>query len=136
MHVELPCVCMIDRLMIPAALPAPVCTSNADSAGGGGAGRRLLSEEHEQARRMVLDFHETRRSLQDFTRLTSLLTTLNIGPLPATPKADNPVVIGKSTDNKVRVHLHGCAECVRACVDDSVDTIYRECGSACAGGMW
>ncbi|GLC65996.1 hypothetical protein PLESTF_000370700 [Pleodorina starrii] len=36
-------------------------------------GRRLLSEEHEAARRMILEFHNTRRSVQEVQNLFSVL---------------------------------------------------------------
>ncbi|GIL97556.1 hypothetical protein Vretimale_3192 [Volvox reticuliferus] len=57
-----------------------------------GGQRRLLSEEHKQARRMVLDFHETRRSLQEARTLIDLLRRLNITSLSQTPKSNAPDV--------------------------------------------
>ncbi|EFJ40418.1 hypothetical protein VOLCADRAFT_99771 [Volvox carteri f. nagariensis] len=66
-------------------------------------GRRLLSEEHEKARRMVLDFHNTKRSLQEFTSLADLLRTTSDALLPETPRADNPIVIEKTADKDLFV---------------------------------
>ncbi|EFJ45511.1 hypothetical protein VOLCADRAFT_94248 [Volvox carteri f. nagariensis] len=58
-------------------------------------GRRLLSEEHEKARRMVLDFHNTKRSLQEFISLTNVLGVLSSISLSSKPKAENPVLVSK-----------------------------------------
>ncbi|GIL58782.1 hypothetical protein Vafri_13773 [Volvox africanus] len=67
-----------------------------DGSAGGGRRRLLTSEAHEQARRMVLDFHETRRSLQEFMTLTDILNAVAGITLSELPLAENPVIIGQS----------------------------------------
>ncbi|GLC41100.1 hypothetical protein PLESTM_001155800 [Pleodorina starrii] len=41
-------------------------------------GRRLLSEEHESARRMLLDFHNSRRSAQEFRTVRDVVRNLGV----------------------------------------------------------
>ncbi len=53
---------------------------------------------------MVLDFHGTRRSLQEVSTLTSLLKTLGISSLSQVPKTDSTVVVGK---NPAKVRCDG-----------------------------
>ncbi|EFJ40417.1 hypothetical protein VOLCADRAFT_99770 [Volvox carteri f. nagariensis] len=111
---------MAGRALLLAALLAGACLSvagavtnksavainvtihvQAGSAGGRttSSRRRLLSEAHEQARRMVMDFHNTRRSVQAVQSLLSLFRAINITTLSSlVPKADNPIVVGKTAD--------------------------------------
>ncbi|GIL58773.1 hypothetical protein Vafri_13750, partial [Volvox africanus] len=76
---------------------------NADTSPSGR--RRLLSEEHEQARRMVLEFHETRRTLQETKTLIDLLRRLNVTSLSQTPKSNAPDVqlLTKNSDKDMFV---------------------------------
>ncbi|GIL97549.1 hypothetical protein Vretimale_3187, partial [Volvox reticuliferus] len=88
-----------------------------------GGQRRLLSEAHERARRMVLDFHETRRSLQEFMSLQNILNILNRESSDA-PKAENPVIVGKNTAKDLFVLAAGAQQNV-----SSLTFVFRS--SAC-----
>ncbi|GIL58778.1 hypothetical protein Vafri_13771 [Volvox africanus] len=63
-----------------------------------GGRRRLLSAKHEQARRMALEFHETRRSVQEVRSLLGILQTLGVSSLGQTPKSDDPIIVDRSAD--------------------------------------
>lgn len=83
---------------------ADTSNSTASSSGDGGSRRvrRRLTAEQYRARRMILDFHGTRRTLTEFNDLTSVLSQL--GVQNQVPKA---VVTGKAKKNggaKVREH--------------------------------
>ncbi|GLC75997.1 hypothetical protein PLESTF_001716000 [Pleodorina starrii] len=109
---------------IVAQLQVMVDAKSADMLGltPGSNGRRLLSEEHETVRRMALDFHTTRRSLQEFNTLFDLIAAVrppvdvlaaagatdaaaaDDQPVPvAKPKAVDFVVIGKDTEKDLFV---------------------------------
>ncbi|GIL58776.1 hypothetical protein Vafri_13770 [Volvox africanus] len=63
------------------------------------SGRRLLiSQAHEQARRMALDFHNTRRSVQEMQTLLGLLNTLGMASLDQVATSDDPRIIKRTVD--------------------------------------
>ncbi|GIL58775.1 hypothetical protein Vafri_13772 [Volvox africanus] len=73
--------------------------SSPDDYAAGDSGRRLLiSEAHEQARRMALDFNETRRSLQEVQTLLGLLNTLELLSFDQVATSDEPVIVEKSSE--------------------------------------
>ncbi|GIL97553.1 hypothetical protein Vretimale_3186 [Volvox reticuliferus] len=71
---------------------------DASSSNSSSSERRLLSEAHQQARRMVLDFHNTRRSVQEMQTLLGLLNTLGMTSLDQVVSSDDPLIIKRTVD--------------------------------------
>ncbi|EFJ44343.1 hypothetical protein VOLCADRAFT_118828 [Volvox carteri f. nagariensis] len=93
------------RTPITIGLSATQATQLGLATGGSKSGRRLLSEAHERARRMVLEFHNTRRSLQQAKSLLDLLRSLNVTSLGQSPKSsvENVQVLARATNKDLFV---------------------------------
>jgi hypothetical protein len=70
------------------------------------SGRRLLSVQHEEARRMVLDFHGTRRTLQQVAKMLNVLRTIKAIRPDVVPTSNNPVLLRNGASNKVSARTH------------------------------
>ncbi|GIL97554.1 hypothetical protein Vretimale_3190 [Volvox reticuliferus] len=102
-----------DRVQVPLTLELPLEKAlllgldpglASEHAAGGNGGRRLLSEAHQQARRMVLDFHNTRRSVQEMQTLLGLLNILELPSLNQVAKSsDEPLIVEKSAEKDLFV---------------------------------
>ncbi|KAG2495317.1 hypothetical protein HYH03_006588 [Edaphochlamys debaryana] len=68
--------------------PDPTSTGPAEAPEGSGGRRRRLSEEQASVRRMILEYHGTRRTLQQVNTLASLIQRLDAtGTFNAVPRA-------------------------------------------------